>query len=38
LLLGGYEIWPGTCKVQEDSSVILIAQLLEMLAALAKEK
>jgi hypothetical protein len=36
--LGGYETWLGTCKVQEDSSVVLTDQLLEMLAALAKEK
>jgi len=34
--LGGYETWLGTCKVQEDASVILTGQLLEMLAELAK--
>jgi hypothetical protein len=36
--LGGYETWLGTNRVQEDSSVILTDQLLEMLAELAKEK
>ena len=36
--LGGYETWLGTCKVQEDASVILTEQLLEMLASLRKEK
>jgi len=36
--LGGYETWLGTCKVQEDASVILTDQLLEMLAELAKGK
>ena len=35
--LGGYETWLGTNRVQEDSSVILTDQLLEMLAELAKE-
>jgi len=34
--LGGYETWLGTCRVQEDASVILSDQLLEMLAELAK--
>jgi len=34
--LGGYETWLGTCRVQEDASVILTDQLLEMLAELAK--
>ncbi len=34
--LGGYETWLGTNRVQEDSSVILTDQLLEMLAELAK--
>jgi hypothetical protein len=34
--LGGYETWLGTCKVQEDTSVILITNLLEMLGELAK--
>jgi neutral ceramidase len=32
--LGGYETWFGTNKVQEDGSVILTDQLLEMLAEL----
>lgn len=32
--LGGYEAWLGTCRVQEDSSVVLTDQLLEMLAEL----
>lgn len=36
--LGGYETWLGTNKVQEDTSVILTNQLLEMLAELAKRK
>lgn len=36
--LGGYETWLGTNKVQEDTSVILTDQLLEMLAELAKRK
>ena len=31
---GGYETWLGTNVVQEDTSVILIEQLLEMLAEL----
>lgn len=35
--LGGYETWLGTCRVQEDSSVIITDQLLEMLEELAKE-
>ena len=35
--LGGYETWLGTNRVQEDASVILTDQLLEMLAELAKE-
>ena len=34
--LGGYETWLGTSKVQEDTSVILTKNLLEMLAELAK--
>lgn len=34
--LGGYETWLGTNRVQEDASVILTDQLLEMLAELAK--
>ena len=29
--LGGYETWLGTCKVQEDASVLIVDQLLEML-------
>jgi hypothetical protein len=33
--LGGYETWMGTCRVQEDASVIITKQLLEMLAELA---
>ncbi len=37
-LLGGYETWLGTNKVQEDTSVILTKHLLEMLAELAKGK
>jgi hypothetical protein len=36
--LGGYETWIGTNVVQEDASVILTNNLLEMLAELAKEK
>lgn len=36
--LGGYETWLGTNKVQEDTSVILTEQLLEMLGELAKRK
>ncbi|MCE9534356.1 MAG: neutral/alkaline non-lysosomal ceramidase N-terminal domain-containing protein [Planctomycetes bacterium] len=36
--LGGYETWLGTNKVQEDTSVILTDNLLEMLAELAKRK
>ncbi len=32
--LGGYETWVGTCNVQEDASVILTNNLLEMLAEL----
>jgi hypothetical protein len=34
--LGGYETWLGTNQVQEDTSVILTEQLLEMLAELKK--
>jgi hypothetical protein len=34
--LGGYETWLGTNVVQEDASVILTNQLLEMLAELKK--
>ncbi|MBC8868876.1 MAG: neutral/alkaline non-lysosomal ceramidase N-terminal domain-containing protein [Planctomycetes bacterium] len=36
--LGGYETWLGTCRVQEDSSVIITDHLLEMLGELAKEE
>lgn len=36
--LGGYETWLGTNVVQEDASVILTTNLLEMLAELAKTK
>jgi hypothetical protein len=32
--LGGYETWLGTNRVQEDASVILTDNLLEMLTAL----
>ncbi|MEP6670614.1 MAG: hypothetical protein ABJF10_15765 [Chthoniobacter sp.] len=35
--LGGYETWLGTNLVQEDTSVILTNNLLEMLAELRKE-
>jgi hypothetical protein len=35
--LGGYETWLGTNFVQEDTSVILTGQLLEMLADLRKD-
>jgi hypothetical protein len=35
--LGGYETWLGTCRVQEDASVIIVNNLLEMLAELAKQ-
>ena len=34
--LGGYETWLGTNVVQEDASVILTDNLLEMLAELKK--
>jgi hypothetical protein len=34
--LGGYETWIGTCAVQEDASVILTDNLLEMLDELKK--
>lgn len=34
--LGGYETWLGTNQVQEDTSVILTNNLLEMLAELRK--
>ncbi len=35
--LGGYETWLGTNTVQEDTSVILIENLLEMLAELKQD-
>lgn len=35
--LGGYETWLGTCQVQEDASVIITDQLLQMLAELNEE-
>jgi hypothetical protein len=34
--LGGYETWMGTCRVQEDASVIITDHLLEMLAELVR--
>ncbi len=34
--LGGYETWLGTNQVQQDTSVILTDNLLEMLAELSK--
>jgi neutral ceramidase len=34
--LGGYETWLGTSRVQEDASVIITNNLLEMLAELRK--
>jgi hypothetical protein len=36
--LGGYETWLGTSRVQEDASVIITDNLLEMLAELKKGK
>lgn len=36
--LGGYETWLGTNTVQEDASVILTDQLLEMLAVLGERR
>jgi len=36
--LGGYETWLGTNRVQKDTSVILVDNLLEMLAELKGEK
>lgn len=36
--LGGYETWLGTNKVQEDASVILVNNALEMLTELQTEK
>lgn len=32
--LGGYETWLGTCRVQEDASVLIVDQLLSMLGEL----
>jgi hypothetical protein len=34
--LGGYETWLGTNQVQQDTSVILVENLLEMLTELKK--
>ncbi|MGY8675036.1 MAG: neutral/alkaline non-lysosomal ceramidase N-terminal domain-containing protein [Verrucomicrobiia bacterium] len=34
--LGGYETWLGTCVVEENSSVIIVKNLLEMLAELKR--
>lgn len=34
--LGGYETWLGTCRVQEDASVILVNHFLEMLQELRR--
>jgi hypothetical protein len=36
--LGGYETWLGTNRVQEDASVLLTRELLDMLAKLARAK
>ena len=36
--LGGYETWLGTNIVQEDASVILVKNLLEMMQELATAK
>lgn len=35
--LGGYETWIGTNQVQEDTSVLITGQLLEMLAELQQQ-
>ena len=35
--LGGYETWLGTNRVQEDASVIITDQMLELLDKLKKE-
>jgi neutral ceramidase len=32
--LGGYETWLGTNLVQEDASVILVNQLMDLMTAL----
>jgi hypothetical protein len=37
-VLGGYETWLGTNVVQEDASVVIVKNLLEMLAELAASK
>lgn len=34
--LGGYETWLGTCGVEEEASVKIVGQLLEMLAEMKK--
>ncbi len=34
--LGGYETWLGTCRVQEDASVLITNELLAMLGELAQ--
>ena len=34
---GGYETWIGTNQVQEDASVLITNQLLEMLAELQQQ-
>ena len=36
--LGGYETWLGTNHVQEDTSVILVRNLQEMMAELQSHK
>lgn len=36
--LGGYETWLGTNRVQEDASVLITNELLDMLAQIAKNK
>ncbi len=36
--LGGYETWLGTNIVPEDTSVVLVNHLIEMMTELAKEK
>jgi neutral ceramidase len=35
--LGGYETWLGTSRVQEDASVLIVDQLLQMLSELNEE-
>lgn len=34
--LGGYETWLGTCRVQEDASILIVTELLAMLDELKK--